>query len=371
MPDKNGLSNTYKFVIKIMNHLGNKINRDITDTEEDKILKLINFIGDNKIKSHVNDIDIFDYTINQIMKNIFHVEESVDVHDLLKLNLVDNHEHEVEHTDEVNVNLSSVFGFSNISTLVKKVNEPMGSVNNAYLLLDTRYRNLDNDGTLFFKWYHINNIFTSQGSVNTLGNIRDIISMTIMPYRIPAVASAITPYNRISMLVDEFSSQAFIAHENQRVHFMCNIDRQVNNWLDICSDDFCNGTFKFNNPITHLDSITVRFGSPLEPIIFDKDRLIGTFVFGNPTRINFSENHNLATNDIVYITEFTANNSDAEINNINNSTGNIITLINPTSITLPINTTGIVGGNIVDTSKLVYFGSKRIFLSLELNYLSS
>jgi hypothetical protein len=371
MPNENVLNNAYKFAIKIMDHVGNKINRDISDVEENKILKLINFIGDNKIKSHEKDIDIFDYTINQIMKNIFHVEESVDVHDLLKSNLDDKHEHKIDHADEVNVNLSSVFGFSDISTLVKKVNEPMGSINSAYLLLDTRHRNLNNDGTLFFKWYHMNNIFTSQGSVNTLGNIRDIISMTIMPYRIPAVASAITPYNRVSMLVDEFSSQAFIAHENKRVHFMCNIDKQVNNWLDICADDFSHGTFKFNTPITHLESITVRFGSPLEPIIFDKDRLIGTFVFGNPTRINFSENHNLTTNDIVYITEFVANNSNTEVVNINKSTGNVITVVDPTSITLPIDTTGIVGGNIVDTIKLVYFGSKRIFLTLELTYMSS
>ena len=371
MSDDDGINNTYKFAIKIMNRIGNKINRDITDTEEDKILKLINFIGNNKIKLHEQNIDIFEYTQNQIMKNIFYEADSVDVHDLLKLNLIDNHEVEVDNSDKVDVNLSSIFGYSNISTLVKKVNEPMGSINSAYLLLDTRYRSLGNDGTLFFKWHHINNIFTSQGSVNTLGNIRDIISMTIMPYRIPLVDTAITPYNRISMLVDEFSSQAYIAHENKRVHFMCNVDRQVGNWIDICSDDFSNGTFKFNKPITHIESITIRFGSPLESIIFDKDRLNGTFVFGNPTRINFNENHNLATNDIVYITDFNANNSPTEISAINDTTGNAVTVINPTSITLDIDTTGIVGANIVDTNKLVYFGSKRIFISLELTYLAS
>ena len=117
-----------------------------------------------------------------------------------------------------------------------------------------------------------------------------------MPFRIPAVASAITPYNRITTFVYELCPQSYVAHEERRFHFIGDVEFKLGGWLEVCSDNFSDGEFKFNKPITHLDSMTITFATPLEPIVFDKDRLLGTITsYASPTVIQFPENHNLTT----------------------------------------------------------------------------
>ena len=75
--------------------------------------------------------------------------------------IADQHKIKKEAGDIVEVNIESVFGLHDISTIVKQINEPISSVNNAYFLLDSRYRILGNDGTKFFKWGHINSFGAS------------------------------------------------------------------------------------------------------------------------------------------------------------------------------------------------------------------
>lgn len=349
-----GIINSSAFLVRIIRNVEHKVKRNLTDKEETEVIQYI------KNVSHTYFKDIPLEKIMQIISNsvieefnLNHYEEKIiDVHELLKENLgntigqetVDQHKVKKECDDMVEVNIESIFGLHDMATVIKKINEPISSVNNAYFLLDSRYRILDNDGTTCFKWGHINSIVLAQGTYNSVGNIRDIISIKLMPYRIPAVSSAITPYGRISTFIQELCPQSFIAHEERRFHFLGDVETK-GNWLSVDSGDFSDGEFKFNKPITHLDTITISFGSPLEPITFDKDRLIGSITYTNPMTILFPEIHNVTTGETVYITNFTTLNPCGDshlISSVNSITGNIATETTTSEITIPIDVSSLL-----------------------------
>ena len=225
--------------------------------------------------------------------------------------------------------------------------EPINSVNTVHLLLDSRYRTLNNDGKEFFSWGHINNWSTAQGTVNSIGNIRDIISVSVHLFKIPNVKSANTPYGLISLTIDEFSAQSTIAHENTNYHFLGTVlrDKVTPEYIPVVTKEYSKGEYKFNKPITTIETLTLRFGSPLQPVIFDKDRLSGSITYGNPTLFTFSEPHNLLPLSIVYPENFTTNNPSYEsgiITEMNNPAGLTSTIISPIEISVPVDTSTIV-----------------------------
>lgn len=351
---------TPTFLIQIIRNIESSLKRTVNDTEEDKILNYIkqvpyshfNGVPINKIISILSGTIIEELHLNHCNENI------IDIHEMLKKNIgetiaMEPSEQDMEkikHTS-VKVNIGSIFGLDNMSEVVKKINEPISSVNSAYFLLDSRYRILENNGTEYLKWGHINSLVRAQGTYNSVGNIRDIISIKIMKYRLPKVASAVNAYDKITALIYELCPQSYVAHEERRYHFMGDT-KIIGNWVEVDSDDFSKGEFKFNKPITHLDSMTVTFGSPLEPVILDKDRLLGTITYANPTIITFPESHNLLNGDLVYITNFTTLNpsyDSFEIDNMNSSSGLVSIVITPISISVPVDTTDIitpVSGNV-------------------------
>jgi len=340
------VKNNPAFFLQIISNIEAKINRHINEEEENILVAQIKNLPDHYFQTQ-NPTQISAVIETNMVNSILNVYP-VDTHGLLK-RIIDPHtqtsEEKKENKDNVGVNIESIFGTSSVATLVKQLNKPTHSVNVAHILLDSRYRVLCNDGTEYFTWNHINNMHRAQGSVNSIGNIRDIIEITAMNYRLPAVDTIVnSPYGRISITVDELESQSYVAHENKRFHFMCILTEITNGWAEVCSDKFIKGVFAFNNPITTLNTLTLRFGTPLETIIFDKDRLDGTITYTNPTVITFSENHNLNATDLVYITTFKSINSDSNTitANINKSSGNISTLITPTSISIPIDSSSII-----------------------------
>lgn len=349
-PDKIQLIKTSNdFITNIVRKIENVINRKINIIEEDIIISAIRNTPDKifytdsieHIITLIKNVVVDEITISHCDNNV------VDTHEILKKKINPDYVEikKKEHKKKVNVNLDSVFGYSDISTLIKKANEPISSVNNIHLLLDTRYRVLENDGTEYFKWNHIDKLVTAQGTVNSVDTIRDVISLHIMPYRIPISSSAITDYNLITVSIEEFTAQSFIAHENRRFHFLGCIDSQVGSWLQICSDNYNNGEYNFNIPITTVNTLTIKLGTPLEPIIFDKDRLNGTIVYSNPLIINFTEPHNNISTNVIYIDTFTTLNPgyDSElINMVNKKIGHKVTLISPTSLSIPVDASGVI-----------------------------
>ena len=371
------------FLINIVNAVETQIKRNIDIDEENLIIKAIASIQDSTFNNYSTQ-DVINLIKNAIVEEITlnHCNiNNVNMHETLKKEIDPDkkNDEQLKKLDDENLavatNINSIFGYSDISTLVKKVNEPISSLNTIQLLLDTRYRNLSTDGTIEFTWDHINQLTTSQGTVNSLGNIRDIISIIVMPFRIPNVLSGFNDYDLVSLSIEEFISQSIIAHENRRFHFLSCIDRKASDarWLALCYDDYYKAEYKFNKPITTLNTITIKFGSPLSIMKFDKDRLPGNIVYGLPTTINFNENHNLTDNDLVYIDNFITSNpltDSGAIAGVNDTNGNPATVISPTSITIPVDTSTIIGNTIIRLYT-VYFGSKRMFIPMELKYLAS
>ena len=108
------------------------------------------------------------------------------------------------------------------------------------------------------QWNYINNLSRDQGSANTYGTVRDIISLRIMPMRIPYLADADNALKRVSMNIDELAPQGFVAHENRRFHFLMTTTTDKN-WIDLYAPDYNDGYYHFDDPVTKMDSFTVSF----------------------------------------------------------------------------------------------------------------
>ena len=342
-----------EFCINVVDNVEKKIKRNLTNFEEDAIVMLIKELNPAKfINSTLSDAINFVTKISLENLRITQCNyDTVDIHEMMKLHLGTTVGQ--ENPDKINprkdtknifdVSIDSIFGLSDIATLVKKVREPAHSINHAYFLLDTKYRVLETDGTTNFKWTYMNSTTQAQGTCNAVCDIRDIVTIKIMPHRIPAVATAITPYKRISMYIEEIPIQSFISHD-RRFHFIGDTkiqDEPPYQWVEIDPSKYYHGEYKFNKPITHIDTMTINYATPLESVIFDKDRLLGTVTIGNSTTIVFTESHNINNNELVYIDNFTTTNPLKETSlrdEMNTPRGLIATVVSPEIITVPVDT---------------------------------
>jgi hypothetical protein len=281
--------------------------------------------------------------------------------------------------------ITSLLGLQNANDVVRKLN-PKSMLRKNYIFLDSRYRILNtspSDGITRFSWaYTLGSQQAEQGTVNLIGNVRDIIGFRVYPCRIPYVASADNSYARISMLIHDFDSQAFIAHENRKFHFMfkSTID---SDFIELDTDKQNDGYFWFEKPVTAATNLSISFGSPLEPITFDNDRDIVSSVdhFGIApmTQITTTEVHNLNNGDRVYFNRFNIGainpllKDQTDINNaikekMNNSDGFLITIIDPNNFSISYNTS-LIQNPLTDPFD-VYYGSKRLFIPIEITYIN-
>ena len=375
-----------QFLFNIIKAVERQIHRTLRNSEEDLIIKCVGHYSDTHIKtfkeSDVRYQQIFKHITTKIIEELHLTQceenEFVDTHEILKKHIgetsevdyMPTFEHE-GHTEadekrELNrvpitkVEIGSIFGLSDVRKLVGKLSEAT-TIKHAYFMLDTKYRTLETDGTTHFRWNSINSVTRGQGTINILGSIRDIISISTYPIRIPNVATAFTPYERISIFIEEFIAQSYIAHENRNFHFIGS-SKIKGNWVNICPTDYNEGCYNFDKPITHIDTLTISFASPLEPVIFDKDRLQTTVIsYASPTILQTSENHNLLLGDIVYIDDFNTNSiNDGTISNVfNRQSGHTATILTPTTFSIPIDTTtfNVLLTGIINSPNVSYTGT--------------
>ena len=289
------------------------------------------------------------------------------------------------------INLTKMLGMNNSEEIVRVLN-PGALLRKNYMVLDTRYRIPSSTNNLTkFSWNYILHDETSnQGTVNVVGNVRDIVAIRVYPFRIPYILSADNKYDRITMLIEELSGQAFIAHESRKFHFMLKsgID---SNFINLKTNKYNDGFFYFEKPITTLNTITVSFGSPLEPIVFENDSgwcAIDYFSLAPLTKITTYDSNELTSNlqinnllngDAVYFENFRTGYIDPLLtdqviidknikNEINRKQGFLITVVDATSFTINYDTSNIQ--NPVSNIRFnVYYGSKRMFIPFELTYI--
>lgn len=378
------------FISSVALSIKNYLQRNLSNAEKVKIIKFIKKQNQDLLEKHPIDT-VRDFLAKSIITefNNFRCNPKViDIREMQKQQIgVTEEEGTVKSaSDSTNipkqikfsnlVDVNKVFG-QNTAAGLRKIINPNAAISTNYLLLDTRWRLLTNNGTTMFMWNHVNNAVRQQGSVNTAGIVRDIVQLRLYPIRLPYIASADNAYKRITILIEEFAAQSFIAQENRRFHFIMKSSTD-GRWIDLDPQNYNDGYFRFGKPITQIDTLSISFGTPLENMVFDADRLNCTFpyeigsTYYNPMRAVFTEAHNLSTGDLVYFEDFTSGNilvDNTIINSMNSSAGHLITVIN--TLTIEIDD---INGTTVTTPTAgltitCYFGSKRIFLPLEVRFI--
>jgi hypothetical protein len=247
-------------------------------------------------------------------------------------------------------------------------------VYSAYVLLDSRYRKIQGvigNPITRYTWEYTPTIYTESGTTNSVSRIQDVLYMQIQPFYIPYTPAADNVYRRVSMLVDEFSALAVVAHENRRYHYMLQSERDGNRIrLDPPSTD--EGKYRFSTPINRVDQLTISFGAPLTSIVFEPDRFNITIAPINPleTHLVFPQAHNMTNGEIVILSGYTTGAAladEAKINIINQLDGHVVNVVNATTLSIAINLTLIT---LPVPTPLVecYITTRRMLIPLRLVY---
>jgi hypothetical protein len=242
------------------------------------------------------------------------------------------------------------------------------------ILIDSRYQNRSNQDRSKFSFSIVSgtkNKSEGSGTIISSTSIEDIVEIEVFPFSIPYFNDADNYYKKITMSILELSASSIDAYENSQFHFIFDIEKRLN----LLYLTPINKVFKFHKPISKINELTIRFGSPLATITFENDRLqTKTINYGaNPMTIEFFEPHNLLTGDIIYINDFeTLDNARdlAIINDINTPKGHLCSRIDSVSISININATLI---KFPDISRrfMIYLGSKRILIPLRIRYIDA
>lgn len=241
-----------------------------------------------------------------------------------------------------------------------------------YIYIDTRYQNRSNLDRRFFSFNIVNDTKVKQigsGAITAIGTIQNIVQFNIVPFTIPYLPEADNYYNRITLTFVELISDCYEAYEDGQFHFSFNAE-QVGNLIKLTPD---RTEYRFKKPISILNNLTLRFGSPLVPIQFHNDTGIVDNInyLDNSGEITFTTDHNLITGDLIYITLFTTlNNSNNVVllENINRSVGHNITRVDNLIISINIDFSQIINPDLTMKPN-IYFGSKRIMIPLRIQYL--
>lgn len=307
------------------------------------------------------------------MKHDANPVNQFDVHEMLKHEIgsyPQTSNNDIELKSEA---LTNFFGTREPLALLKMFN-PGAAECKAYLVLDRRYTSLVENNTKFTWYVSVGGAGAiGQGFAGTTAPLRDITGFRILPFIFPSTAHAKTSTNRISILMDEFSTQTYNAQANDRkFHFMFGVE-YTNPLLPTTSTLSLNDLgrspteYKFYKPFFEIRSITLTFGNPMQILTLDPDTLTGTFApSGALTEITFASNHNQLSGDLIYVTNFTTSSpaqDHAQIAAMTSAFGLTATVVNATQLTVSVDISGLTG--LIIGTPSVYFDSKRFVIQLE------
>lgn len=347
-----------------------KQNRPIEDLTVEKTI-----FTDNKYKAKngknllIDDIDMHEYQVFDI------------THGAAPVTIGQNkiiYDSEINQSQALRIDASidvvSVFGLNTLTDIQNLFN-PNAKLEKNILVFDSRYRSLETDGTQLFRWNYVPTAnMVRQGTVNSVGEIRNVVEMRLMQPVFPALSTLNTTTNRVSILIQEFITQSIVASGTNNYHWITRIAAGQNNkFVELQTEHYNDGSFICRKPITEISTLTFSFGDPLEPIIFPPDRSNIIFLsYGATTLVQSASPHNLTIGDRIFITDFTTLNPNADasvISYMNNPFGIVIDNI-PTSDTfvIPVDSTGITP--IPGLSISCYFEAFRFIFAIEFTLLT-
>jgi hypothetical protein len=192
---------------------------------------------------------------------------------------------------DTSINISSFLGIDTFEKLIRELN-PKVSKKKAYVCLDSRYARFLNNCTKL-QWDYSNALITTDNSTSVIGNVRNITSVRMLSMVVRKFTSVA---QRASICIEEFSAQAFILPNGRRFHFIGLLNDLQNNSIaidyraasasqlflyvpDFTTYDkyeliagykFNDGIYRFNKPITDLNTFTISIGDPFSPVTIPK-----------------------------------------------------------------------------------------------------
>lgn len=336
---------------------------------DNSLIKANNYISDSYI-AYISEPKAYD--IKEMLK------DNMD----LKLNTDSNQMMDKYKMERFRGNRNeNIEGFSDLSsydpsTLVEiaKIINRDSLLRDVNILIDSRYQNRSNTDRSRFSFSIVSgtkNKSEGSGTIISSTSIEDIVEIEVFPFSIPYFNDADNYYKKITMSILELSASSIDAYENSQFHFIFDIEKRLN----LLYLTPINKVFKFHKPISKINELTIRFGSPLATITFEKDRLQTKNInySANPMTIEFFEPHNLLTGDIIYINDFeTLDNARdlAVINDINTPKGHLCSRIDSVSISININAT-LIRFPDINRRFMIYLGSKRILIPLRIRYIDA
>jgi hypothetical protein len=267
---------------------------------------------------------------------------------------------------------------------LQRIFNPEATLRRAYLVLDSRYRNRVSGSQQIFSW----NVSTPSGNYDTNTTalttipLHDVVKIKVYPFRFPNTDNANTNSHRLSIEIIEFNQQAMITHNNKRAHFLLDIERTgavgSNSPYELKDVGNSIAEYIFHTPIVDINTVSLRFGNPLQNVTLDPDQLPATLsAVGVQTLLTFAQPHYCATIDDIFILDFTTTNPAADrvqidqINSINGWSINVPPSPVPTATTMLIDVdlSGLVGTIVAPTQ--VYLNAKRILCRIEFTYITS
>lgn len=393
------MSNIQNFKKKVKNVNNLKDIIKMAETEFNKkfnkieIENLVNFINKINLESiYDKDLNVVNSSIITIYKKNVSKPKNFDIQEYLKNQINDipqsipNSKYESfknkENFDGTNTNDSILLQnlinmFPSLNTEDDKINFTKilnrdSLLRDSNILLDSRYQNISNTDKTQIQFTIMNNSklkVPGSGIITSLAPMRDILEIEIFPFSIPYSSNADNYYNKITLSILELASISIDSYENCQYHFMFTATNNKN-LIDLVP---VNPIFRFYKPITNINNLTLRFGTPLNPISFDNDRLYTSFIdyTTNPCTITFAQSHNLISGDLIYIDDFTTLNPAVDlnvINSFNDINGYLCTRLSDTKISINVDATLVLFPD-PNLSINIYFGSKRILMPLKMRYL--
>lgn len=167
--------------------------------------------------------------------------------------------------------IDDFLGVTNL-TEFKMLFNPESLYQHFYVVLDSDYRDTTSENPASitsFTWKYAPTQDVGMGFCNSVGVIKDIIGMRMYQPRVPYLAGMNTSAKRVSVLIQEFSAQAFICENGRRFHFLLRPDfATAGTDIELSTEDYNDGIFSFRKPITEFNTLTVSFGDPLELLSF-------------------------------------------------------------------------------------------------------
>lgn len=298
--------------------------------------------------------------------------------------IYDNGNQYVDDTaDATTTNIIGMYGLKDTIELAHALN-PSALVRSYNIItLDTRNRVLsdsDPSSRNTITWNFNNDHILTQGGVNGIGELQDIVSIEAATMYLPSIENQLySEYRQITMFIHELSGQSCILTEKTRYHFIFNaegVDSDAGSTRLKLTPSFDDAPTEFGKPITTLNTITISFAFPAERGTFGYDRAPNpqnvTISNANPAVLDTLVNHGLSNGDIVYLEGVSSTSNVADVSLVtlaNQEKGFVIGSTTSNTFELVGLDTSSASGTLSLTGCI--FGSQRFFVPLKIKYLTN